>query len=288
MNYYPFHLGDYATHTAHLEPMEDLAYRRMLDLYYLREAPLPADAAEVARLVRLRAHLAEVETVLREFFVLTDESWVSKRCQAELVKMLDKQAKAQASAKASVNARRAKAEQAQSACTADVKPSDSDGQAGAERTLSERSMTVELPTPTPTPTPKKEASPDGDAARKRAVQRPADVPEGVWQDFQAIRKAKRAPLTDTALDGIKREADKAGLMLAEAIAYCCEAGWQGFNAGWYAERGGGRPAAVQQHRAAPIDTATRNAEAKRLLGFGLTDDEIRLTAEPNRGVLTHA
>ena len=41
MNYYPFHLGDYAAHTAHLEPMEDLAYRRMLDAYYLREAPLP-------------------------------------------------------------------------------------------------------------------------------------------------------------------------------------------------------------------------------------------------------
>jgi len=40
MNYYPFHVGDYAAHTAHLEPMEDLAYRRMLDVYYLREEPL--------------------------------------------------------------------------------------------------------------------------------------------------------------------------------------------------------------------------------------------------------
>ena len=37
MNYYPFHLGDYAARTAHLEPMEDLAYRRLLDLYYLGE-----------------------------------------------------------------------------------------------------------------------------------------------------------------------------------------------------------------------------------------------------------
>jgi uncharacterized protein YdaU (DUF1376 family) len=43
MNYYPFHVGDYAAHTAHLEPMEDLAYRRMLDAYYLRESPLPVD-----------------------------------------------------------------------------------------------------------------------------------------------------------------------------------------------------------------------------------------------------
>lgn len=36
MNYFPFHVGDYAAHTAHLEPLEDLAYRRMLDAYYLR------------------------------------------------------------------------------------------------------------------------------------------------------------------------------------------------------------------------------------------------------------
>lgn len=66
--------------------------------------------------------------------------------------------------------------------------------------------------------------------------KPDGVDERVWQDFQAIRKAKRAPLTDTALDGIRREADKAGLSLGEAITYCCEAGWQGFNAGWYADR----------------------------------------------------
>lgn len=79
-------------------------------------------------------------------------------------------------------------------------------------------------------------------ARKRAVTRPADVPEQVWQDFQAIRAAKRSPLTDTALDGIAREAEKAGIDLATALAYSCERGWQGFNAGWYLQRVGASPA----------------------------------------------
>lgn len=67
--------------------------------------------------------------------------------------------------------------------------------------------------------------------RARAV-RPDSVPERVWQDFQAIRAAKRSPLTDTALNGIRREAEKAGLSLAAALSLCCERGWQGFNAGW--------------------------------------------------------
>ena len=123
MNYYPFHLGDYASHTAHLEPMEDLAYRRMLDVYYLREGPLPADVSEVARLVRMRSNASDVEAVLREFFVLTDEGWRHDRCDNELSKMQDKQAKAKASAAASVKAR----------------------STNAQRTLNERSTNAQRP-----------------------------------------------------------------------------------------------------------------------------------------------
>ena len=68
--------------------------------------------------------------------------------------------------------------------------------------------------------------------RSRAAVRPDSVPERVWQDFQAIRRAKRTPLTDTALNGIAREASKAGMSLSDALAMCCERGWQGFNASW--------------------------------------------------------
>ena len=63
MNYYPFHLGDYAAHTAHLEPMEDLAYRRMLDLYYRTEKPLPLDTAEIARLTAELGYSANPEQI---------------------------------------------------------------------------------------------------------------------------------------------------------------------------------------------------------------------------------
>lgn len=91
MNYYPFHLGDYAAHTAHLEPLEDLAYRRMLDAYYMREGALPADPTEIARLIRMRQHQSEVESVLCEFFVKSDDGWHSKRADQELTTMLAKQ-----------------------------------------------------------------------------------------------------------------------------------------------------------------------------------------------------
>lgn len=65
------------------------------------------------------------------------------------------------------------------------------------------------------------------------------VPPQVLADYLAVRKAKRAgPLTSTAIAGLAREAEKAGLTLAEAVTACCEYGWYGFNAGWYAERQG--------------------------------------------------
>jgi hypothetical protein len=65
---------------------------------------------------------------------------------------------------------------------------------------------------------------------------PDGVSDSVWTDFLRIRKAKRAPMTDTALDGIRHEADKAGLTLQEALQMCCARGWQGFKADWLAEQ----------------------------------------------------
>ena len=177
MNYYPFHMGDYAAHTMHLEPMEDLAYRRMLDLYYLREAPLPADVAQVARLVRLRSNSGDVEAVLKEFFILTELGWVHERCDKEITHMQDKQTKARASAEASVNARKASAKSKTPATSAPAEPplpttqvpdgADLDVRlADVERTLNERLTDVELPTPTPTPTPKRREAKASSSAAK--------------------------------------------------------------------------------------------------------------------------
>ena len=51
-------------------------------------------------------------------------------------------------------------------------------------------------------------------------------------DFITHRKSKKATITETALNGYKREADKAGITLEEAIAIAIERDWRGFNASW--------------------------------------------------------
>ena len=51
-------------------------------------------------------------------------------------------------------------------------------------------------------------------------------------DFIAHRKSKKATITETVLKGYQREADKAGIALAEAIEISIIRNWQGFNANW--------------------------------------------------------
>ena len=86
MHHYPFHPGDYMLDTAHLEPLEDLVYRRLLDLYYSSEAPIPDDNQKLCK--RLRLGFQEfsdlVSSVLSEFFFLENGSWKHTRCEAEI------------------------------------------------------------------------------------------------------------------------------------------------------------------------------------------------------------
>lgn len=84
MHHYPFHLGDYLKSTAHLSAMEDLAYRRLLDMYYDTEAPIPNETQWVARRLRMDSEL--IANVLREFFEPSEHGWKHARCEAEIAK----------------------------------------------------------------------------------------------------------------------------------------------------------------------------------------------------------
>lgn len=99
MHYYQFNIGDYKSHTEHLSDLEDLAYRRLLDWYYLHESPIPIDEAEVARQIRMRSHSDCIAIVLREYFEQTDSGWIHHRADKELAKAGDKSQKASDSAK---------------------------------------------------------------------------------------------------------------------------------------------------------------------------------------------
>lgn len=95
--------------------------------------------------------------------------------------------------------------------------------------------------PTQTKTDSKQGSKENKNPKRGPVSRPDDVAETVWSDFVALRKAKRAPLTETALDAIRSEAGKARISLQAALETCCARGWQGFKAEWIGSPGSATP-----------------------------------------------
>jgi uncharacterized protein YdaU (DUF1376 family) len=79
-------------HTLHLTPEEDLAYRRLLDMYYDTESPIPNNIPLVSR--RLRMDSKIVESVLNEFFEVSPEGYKNYRADGEIAeyhKFLEKQ-----------------------------------------------------------------------------------------------------------------------------------------------------------------------------------------------------
>jgi uncharacterized protein YdaU (DUF1376 family) len=105
MHYYQFNIGDYVSHTRHLSPIEDIAYRRLLDAYYLSERPLNGGLTSVARQIGLREYEQEVGLVLEEFFVLGEEGWTSSRADKEIAHYKSKVEQASRAGKASAERR---------------------------------------------------------------------------------------------------------------------------------------------------------------------------------------
>jgi len=209
MHYYQFNIGDYASHTKGLSPLEDLAYRRLLDHYYLSEQPFNGRSTDVARMIGMRENVDEVDYVLKTFFDSEDqETWLHSRADKEIAAYKDKTNKASMAGKASAQRR------------------SNERSTDVEHALDKRSTDVQ-PTNNHKPITnnhiKDIAPPDG-------------VLETVWQDFVKQRKAKKAAITPTAVKGIEREARKAGISLNDALQEICARGWTGFKAEWMADK----------------------------------------------------
>jgi uncharacterized protein YdaU (DUF1376 family) len=84
LHFYPFNIKDWALHTSHLTLEEEGAYRRLLDMYYDTERPIPTETQPVIRRLRLGSYIHEVEQVLSEFFDLEEDGYHNNRADIEI------------------------------------------------------------------------------------------------------------------------------------------------------------------------------------------------------------
>lgn len=99
MHYYQHSIGDYRRDTMHLTLLEHGIYRQLIDLYYLNECELNANALRLI-CARTAEEVQAAESVLNEFFIKTETGYTHKRCDAEIERFHTKSAKAKASADA--------------------------------------------------------------------------------------------------------------------------------------------------------------------------------------------
>ena len=202
MHYYQHNIGDYRKDTSHLSLLEHGIYRQLLDSYYLDEVPLNSDLAKLMRShsVRNADEQQALKNVLSDFFELTENGYVHKRCDEEITQYHSKSDKAKASALARWTNK------------------NKDCDANAMRTHSEGNANHKPITNNHKP-----------ITNKKTIGIPDGINPIFWADYLKTRKK---PLTETALKGLQREANKANIHLNDAIRICCERGWQGFKAEW--------------------------------------------------------
>lgn len=103
--------------------------------------------------------------------------------------------------------------------------------------------------------------------RKRVapIPPPEDVDAQVWDDWLSLRRAKKAPVTSTVVDGARRQAAKADMSLEAFLRIWCRRGSQGLEADWikpHERAGPAQSRADRQLETAALLTGARRPQPK--------------------------
>ena len=216
------------SHTRHLSHYEDLAYRRLLDFYFLHEQPIKH--RDAARHIGMKDHEEDVLTVLNEFFISTENGFVNAYADKQIAEFHK--------------------HQAVSAYGAFIRDNPSLKQILSKEDFVfhylAKSIDVYIGTLRGNDVPIIATSSVDDAPvtnnqkplttnhkeKATGVACPPDVEQQVWDDWKQLRKAKKAPVTETVVNSARKEASKAGMSFSDFLTVWCARGSQGLQADW--------------------------------------------------------
>ena len=122
----------------------------------------------------------------------------------------------------------------------------------------------------------------------KTVEPPEGVLQSVWDEFIAHRKAKKAKVTDLVIEGIAKEATKAGWSLEDALKETIVRNWQSFKAEWVAPKQAFANKFDVAHITTPPppnqDAALRKIEEDRKKAVPPSLETLAKLAELRRGV----
>ena len=143
--------------------------------------------------------------ILEDFFVKRDGKFYHKRCDEEINSFKNKSDKAKESASKRWNKNKDLKD-------ANALQTNSDSDANDMLTKNHKPITINH--------------------KPNITTTPEGVSQDIWDSFVQQRKKSRAVITETVIDSIQKEANKAGWTLEMALAECAARGWRGFKAEW--------------------------------------------------------
>ena len=83
--------------------------------------------------------------------------------------------------------------------------------------------------------------------RLPSIQKPEGVEDEDWQAYLRLRKQKRLPLTQRALNAMLDEAEKVSMTPQQMIVCCLEHSWASFRADWYEKEQSEKPFDIDEY-----------------------------------------
>jgi hypothetical protein len=266
MYFYKHCFADWQANCAAMTPLESFIFQKMFCVL-VEHKVLPLDKTRLLRLLRvLDADAPDANNLMRDaldsllsnYFTADDKTYSNTFFDSILQEYKSKEDMQKA--------RTAKATEARRNVTITSR------QRNVVQNLESRIKNIDIYPPTP-----QEGGDAGDDAQGVNVRvsrksskagNPNDCPEGVepqtWADYLTVRKAKKAPMTHTALAKMQSEANKANMSLQSVIAMCAERNWQGFSASWEHEKRD-RQAAATEDRSQSYRKNNRDNQATAIL-----------------------
>lgn len=227
--------------------LEDLAYRRMLDLYYLNERPFNGCSTDVSRDIGMSSQQSEVDYILTKYFEQDGDLWRNKRADEAILAYQKKNRLASKAGKASAKARQAKAsEQTLNERDTDVQPTIKH----KPLNINQEQVVQEINPPPTAPV----------FSFKQSLLDNGVDPE-IVETWLLVRKKKKAVNSKVALKCILTEVNKAGITVAQAIEISASESWAGFKAEWYNNAKGNSNGSRNSNNQNDIIAATYGAGA---------------------------
>ena len=236
MFYYQHNIGDFDKATRHLTRIERSIYRDLIELYYDTEHQLNLDIKFLCR--KILAHSNEeatsVEQVLNEFFTKTPDGWYHDRCEDEIERYKSNISQRAEAGRKSAAARQQKRQRALKSRSTDDERRSNDAPTNQEPLTNNQEPLVK----------NKIKKQDLDFSSW-----PCLPSQQIFNDWVQVRKAKKAAITQTAIERIGIQLHKAvsaGWSVDDALSQAVSSGWTGFDASWLKGSPNGSPERINQ------------------------------------------